>query len=260
MQRSCLRLARPDGTLVPVAWAGGADAASRVALPPGLGLAGRAVAAARPVQSADVLEDPALDYGADLREQVMASPWRAALAVPLRAKGQIIGALVLIDHRGRVFSEAELGLAQAFGDQAALALENARLHGETERRRRQAEALARVASRLTGSLDVSTVAERIISSVPALLGMRTAGLRLLEEDGSLRTIAYGGEGTPPFAVGHVLPPGAGIAGAAVAGGGPTWTSDLLADRRYTIPGDLAALLQSSDYRAFVSVPLRVKGA
>src|SRR2546430_10629608 len=45
-------------------------------------------------------------------------------------------------------------LLSMFADQAALALESARVRGESEQRRREAEALALVAQRLTETLDV----------------------------------------------------------------------------------------------------------
>src|SRR2546430_11491267 len=50
--------------------------------------------------------------------------------LPLRAKGRIIGTVIVADRQGRQFSDAEAALLQSFADQAALALENARLYEE----------------------------------------------------------------------------------------------------------------------------------
>jgi len=47
------------------------------------------------------------------------------LALPLIVKEQVIGALGLVDTGGRVFTEDDVRLAQAFADQAAVALDEA---------------------------------------------------------------------------------------------------------------------------------------
>lgn len=46
----------------------------------------------------------------------------ALLSVPLVVKGTVIGALAIADRPGRVFDEGEIRLAEAFADQAAVAL------------------------------------------------------------------------------------------------------------------------------------------
>ena len=53
---------------------------------------------------------------------------QAALAVPLAIADDVYGALVLYYAQPRAFTEDEVELAVAFADQAALAIENARLH------------------------------------------------------------------------------------------------------------------------------------
>ena len=60
----------------------------------------------------------------------------------IRCTKTVLGVLAVGDEAGRAFSAAEVALLQAFGDQAAIALTNARLLEETERRRRAAESLA----------------------------------------------------------------------------------------------------------------------
>ena len=98
----------------------------------------------------------------------MASGERAMLAVPLRVKGRIIGSLSVADREGRVFLDADAALLQGFADQAALALDNARLFGEAERRRREAELLAQLARSVNESLDLHVVLQRIAGAVQEL--------------------------------------------------------------------------------------------
>src|SRR2546428_2757033 len=52
------------------------------------------------------------------------------LAVPLLSHWRVIGVLALGDRQGRPFRPEEVLLAQGFAEQAALALENARLLAE----------------------------------------------------------------------------------------------------------------------------------
>ncbi|MGH7313350.1 MAG: GAF domain-containing protein, partial [Candidatus Rokuibacteriota bacterium] len=117
---SILRLLQPDGTLKLIAATGDAQtiAVLPAVAPAGWGVVGRAVAEGAPVWSANVSDDLA----------AVGNP--SFVAVPLRVKREIIGALGLGASPGRRFTEAEVALVQTFADQAATALENSRLYGD----------------------------------------------------------------------------------------------------------------------------------
>ena len=68
---------------------------------------------------------------------------RSVLAAPLIARGQVVGCLY-VDHRLRpgAFGEEDVALVVEFADQAAIAVENARLYAENQRRGREVAALA----------------------------------------------------------------------------------------------------------------------
>jgi len=56
---------------------------------------------------------------------------RSSLCVPLRARGQTLGAVTFVSaSSGRRYSRADVPLAQDLADRCALALDNARLHGQ----------------------------------------------------------------------------------------------------------------------------------
>ncbi|HZO68926.1 MAG TPA: GAF domain-containing protein [Kribbellaceae bacterium] len=59
---------------------------------------------------------------------------RSTLAVPLRSHGVVIGVLVIGRIHVEPFNEREVALAETFADQAVIAIENARLFEELERR------------------------------------------------------------------------------------------------------------------------------
>ncbi len=61
-----------------------------------------------------------------------ANRYRSVLAVPLNVKGAIYGTICFYYYAPRTFSQEERELAVAFADQAALAIENARLREQVE--------------------------------------------------------------------------------------------------------------------------------
>ena len=147
-----IRRLEPDGTLVALAWAGalGPPAFERGrACPAGVGHGGESGGARPGRVEPDVLTDPEVTLTPDLRELDETTPDRAVLAVPLRARGDVIGVLSSIYPVGRVLREDEVRLAEAFADQVALALENARLLAETRGRLAESETLLAVAGVLS---------------------------------------------------------------------------------------------------------------
>jgi signal transduction histidine kinase len=99
-------------------------------LPTGAATVGLAVLERRPVTTPDFLGDPRIVLTAEQREQLARAPYRSVLAVPLLSHERVVGVLALGDRGGRQFRPEEVLLAQSFAEQAALALENARLYAE----------------------------------------------------------------------------------------------------------------------------------
>ena len=155
-----LRLREPDGTLRAVAWVGtGPDfVGGRHTLPRGAGIAGRAVEEGKPVWVADFAADSRTVLTEGLRQYSAQSDSRSVLGVPLRLRGEIIGALTVGDRTGRVFTPADIALVEAFADQAALALDNARLYEETRERLR---ALQETQAQLVQAAKLSAVGQLV---------------------------------------------------------------------------------------------------
>ncbi len=67
---------------------------------------------------------------------------RAILCVPMKARGKVIGVLQAINPlRGEGFHQEDLELFETFADQAAIAIENAQLHGEIVKQEKAKQAL-----------------------------------------------------------------------------------------------------------------------
>src|SRR5207245_2915725 len=154
---------RPDGGLEAAAYGGTRweQLTPGDVLPAGIGVAGRAVAEGRAVWSTNLLEDADVPLTDELRQRLKGAGIRALLSAPLKVKGKILGTLTLADPAARGFSSTDAERLQALADQAALALDNARLHEEAEQRRREAEVLAVLARTINESLDVDTVLQRV---------------------------------------------------------------------------------------------------
>jgi len=105
----------------------------RLVLTQGIGAPSLAVRDGRAVVMRDILTDPRITLTIEARLSVIHAPHRAMLAVPLRIRDRVIGALGILDWAGRAFDEREVRLAQAFADQAALGLETSRLYQESVR-------------------------------------------------------------------------------------------------------------------------------
>lgn len=74
-----------------------------------------------------------------------------SLSVPLFVRDQVYGGMVFYYTESQDFSEEQIQLGLTFAEQAAAAIENARLFEETERRRVVAESLAEILSILNST-------------------------------------------------------------------------------------------------------------
>lgn len=106
----------------------------------------------------------------------------AQLAVPLHIKDELYGGLMLYYVEPRKFSAEEIELAIMFGDQAVLAIENARLRTRAERTAVAAER-NRIARDLHDSVTQTLFSATLIAEVLPKLVQRNAkeGTRRLEE-------------------------------------------------------------------------------
>jgi GAF domain-containing protein/CheY-like chemotaxis protein/anti-sigma regulatory factor (Ser/Thr protein kinase) len=258
---SALYLLEADGSARALAWGGqGLSHFERnQRFPPGAGVIGRALISGAPVWSKDILEDDVLPVPADMRRRIMAAGNRAVLAVPMRAKGRIIGGLSIAHDTPRDFAGPTIALLQTFADQAALALENARLYDETERRRREAEELGRFARVLTETLDLKALGTRIVESALLLFDAYASDLRMVESDGSLMEVTCAGALRDRFEPGHRTPPGVGISGLTARLGRAVATENILADSAILLDDDLRARIADLGARGALAAPLRAKG-
>jgi signal transduction histidine kinase/DNA-binding response OmpR family regulator len=121
----------------------------------------------------------------------------AGLMVPLVLKDEVIGVLLVDDRDGRVFTGEEVRLTEAFADQAALALENAELYAQAERRRREAEVLAELAQTINASPDLETILKRVAEGARELCDADLARVALQEPGSDSMVFRYWAGGRVP---------------------------------------------------------------
>jgi signal transduction histidine kinase len=137
-------------------------------------------------------EHPVLTTNAQLdprfseQESVVGYQLRSIACVPFHVRGRVTGALYL-DNRMRegAFSEADLSLLTAFADQAAVAIENARLYTMTDQalaaRVQELTTLQQIYRELNASLDVERVLSLTLSWAIQATGAREGALSVLED-------------------------------------------------------------------------------
>jgi GAF domain-containing protein len=168
-----------------------------------------------------------------------------------------VGAFAVRTELGREFGPEEIQALQTFADQAALALENARLYAESQRERREATALAETARSLALSLDLDEVGERIAEAVIPVLSAHSSSLYRIGADGELAAVARGGVGRESFDRRLAWPKGVGVAARCVDARRPVWTRDLMADD-IDMPPALRQAVLTIGSRAVLAAPLNVK--
>ena len=103
---------------------------------------------------------------------------RGFVNVPLRAAGRKLGLVHIYLSEPGAFSPVSIRLYETLIDQAAVALESARLLDEAQSRAAREEALARVSARMRETLDTGTVLSTAVAEISGALGLAALDLRL----------------------------------------------------------------------------------
>ena len=179
-------------------------------------------------------------------------------AIPLLANDLSIGVLAVLDTRVRRFTDDEVSLLSAFADQAALAIEKARLLNEAEREKERSDALYRVSNLLAGAHDTDEVLDLIVNEAARLVGASAAYIRLLDGDGlvpSATTKSAAGllEETATLRPFLRVEEGTSLAGQVMATKKPLIAVDSQKDELMSTQASL--IWQKYDFHGFVMVPL-----
>jgi PAS domain S-box-containing protein len=253
-----LRLAAPDGSLRGIAFAGGMSEMFAVGhtVPPGpTSMSGLAMMQGDAVWTDDSFADPRLQLDDDVRRAMERAGDAAVLAAPLRHGAVIIGALSIADRAGRRFTAGEARTLQAFADQAALAISNARLYEEARRRQREAEFVAELARRINASLDLQTTLERLVEGARELCDGDIARIVVRDPDtGRMRLRHQLGTRWEGYHDQIVITPGHGSGGIVLLTGRPFRTDDYTTDPRISADYLTAGAVDGTVAQLVVPIP------
>jgi PAS domain S-box-containing protein len=229
----------------------------------GKGAGGQVLLTGLPFRTDDYAKDPRLSHGfIDLiKEHGVVS----MMAVPIRIGARIEGLLYTDNHTPRLFTDHDETILSQLAEHAAIAIHNARLYEESERRRRAAESLADIEHLLSQSLDPAEVGQRIVDSVRGLFGTVSASLlRLDPVSREFAVLAESGEIHDDLGTQMRLAEETGIIGDAVREGRPVATTSFLAQGRRVSKPERPVIAAEKPYRSMLAIPLihqsRVIGA
>ncbi len=136
---SLLALQQPDSDAFSVQACSGAvaDFFTTTRFESGIGLGGHVVATGLPI----LVGDYTMDYpDSPFREMIQDAGLRACLGVPLKTQETVMEVLYAVSYTPQQFQEDDQLLLSALGDQAAIAIENARLYAQARRHAAELEA------------------------------------------------------------------------------------------------------------------------
>ena len=221
----------------------GQGAGSSAKMRVGEGVAGRAVMEKEAIYVSDTRADPRfVDSGTDVR---------SLLVVPMILGETVIGALSVDSGEVEAFTRDDERLLVMLANQAAIAIENARLYGEAKRADELA-ALNRIATAMVSTLDLDQVLTLAMQGINETLRVEAGSLLLLDEaEGELvPRMTFCGEKSVRGEM--MLSLGQGVAGWVVQEGMPLLLPDTRPEGQ--LPATTAQLLDV-EARSVLCVPL-----
>jgi signal transduction histidine kinase len=117
------------------------------------------------------------------------------LGVPVLLRGRAYGNLYLTEKAGGPFTDEDEELTRLLAAQAAVAIENARLHESSTRWLRQLESLNEIGNALAGQIELDPLLGIVAARLGELVRARLVLIALLEGESSLRIAAAEGQGS-----------------------------------------------------------------
>ncbi|MDP9144568.1 MAG: GAF domain-containing protein, partial [Actinomycetota bacterium] len=220
--------------------------------------AGRAALERRTIHIHDVQADPEYTYGSR-----HVDPYRTILGIPMLRGDELLGVIIIYRQEVRPFTDSQIALLETFADQAAIAIENARLLGELQARTaeltrsvQELQALSEVSQTLSSTLDLDTVLNTIVSHASQLAGTNSCTVYEYDEQAEafvFRATHNLAEEVVAVARRAPIRRGEGVAGRMAVTREPVQVPDIGAAGAYS--GPLRDVLLRTGARALLGIPI-----
>ncbi len=185
------------------------------------------------------------------------NPIRSWLGVPLLGRDQdrLLGILSIGNFRPGAYRDEDVQVAFAFAGQAAIAIENARLYQESQRRANHMAVLNSVSATVSQSLDLETTLSTALDKALEVVGMEAGAISLLDEETQELVIrVHRGWRQQDLADNMRLKLGQGLSGQAVVMDEVIVTGSLDNESRLAVPQ-----VRAEGVQAMVLAPMRARG-
>jgi len=153
----------------------------------GQGIAGWVAQHGQSLLVPDAKEDPRFCSSFD---ELTGFHTRSIVCVPIQAQGRTIGVVEVINRAdGGQFEERDIPLLESIAIQAGIAIQNARLYGETERQNVELTFLLQSSQDLLSVLDPATLFSRMTAKLLEILPAARTGIILVEDEDTGRVVA-----------------------------------------------------------------------
>ncbi|HKU87170.1 MAG TPA: GAF domain-containing protein, partial [Casimicrobiaceae bacterium] len=171
------------------------------------------------------------------------------LGVPLLKGDEALGVIALYSNETDAYADSHVRLLTTLANALSVALENARLFDETQRRTRETSALADVGRDISATLDLAKVLDRIARHAMDLLHGDNSAIFLPEPDGNSyrATVAIGT--VAPQILAMDVQAGRGIIGSLLSSGRAEFVNDTRSDARGI---QIAGTEEATDERMMVA--------
>jgi sigma-B regulation protein RsbU (phosphoserine phosphatase) len=207
----------------------------------GEGVTGAAAAQREPVLVGDVRKDP--------RYLNTVDAVRTELAVPMTARGRLVGVIDLQSTRVNAYSEYDRALLRLIAARVAVSIDNARLYYRVDRQNRTLKTLAHISREFSSILDLNALLPKIINTMRSLINYDAFSILLVDAEAKALRHLFSIRYDQRVNIDNI-PLGKGITGAAAESGEVVRVHDTTADPRY--------IASHPDIRSEVAVPLIVQ--
>jgi sigma-B regulation protein RsbU (phosphoserine phosphatase) len=210
-------------------------------IPLGEGITGIAAANRQPILSGDVRNDP--------RYLTALDAVQSELAVPMLARGKLVGVIDLQSTRLSAYREQDRALLQLIASRVAVSIDNARLYRRVDRQNRTLKTLSHLSQEFSSILDLDELLRKIATTTHSLVAFDAFSILLLDAEHKVLRHRFSERYDERVNLDNI-PLGKGLTGAAAESREIVRVVDTRADHRY--------IASHPDIRSEIAVPLMLQ--